>query len=50
MLAPAIDGERAVAAIPGATLEMTDGGHMLPVGHPQASAAFVRNCAERILQ
>lgn len=50
VLAPAIDGERAVAAIPGATLEMTDGGHMLPVGHPQASAAFVRNCAERILQ
>ena len=45
-----IDGEQAVAAIPGATLEMTDGGHMLPVAHPQASAAFVRRCAEHVLQ
>ncbi|WP_239016943.1 alpha/beta fold hydrolase [Sphingomonas ginkgonis] len=45
---PAIDGERAVAAIPGATLEMTDGGHMLPVAHPQASARFIRECAERM--
>jgi pimeloyl-ACP methyl ester carboxylesterase len=50
VIAPAIDGDRAVARIPGATLEMTDGGHMLPVAHPQASAAFVCNCAERILQ
>ncbi len=50
VIAPSIDGEQAVAAIPGATLEMTDGGHMLPVAHPQASAAFVRGCAEHVLQ
>ena len=44
---PAIDGERAAAAIAGATLEMIDGGHMLPVVHPQGTAAFIRTCAER---
>lgn len=44
---PAIDGERAVAAITSATLEMTDGGHMLPVAHPQAAAAFIRKVAGR---
>ena len=42
---PAVDGQRAIAAIPGATLEMTDGGHMLPVAYPQATAAFIRACA-----
>ncbi|KQN30645.1 epoxide hydrolase [Sphingomonas sp. Leaf34] len=50
VIAPSIDGEQAVAAIPGATLEMTGGGHMLPVAHPQASAAFVRRCAKHVLQ
>ncbi|WP_277971283.1 epoxide hydrolase family protein [Sphingomonas echinoides] len=50
VIAPSIDGDRAVAAIPGATLEITDGGHMLPVAHPQASAAFVRRRAEHVLQ
>ena len=44
---PGIDGARAVAAIPGATLEMTDGGHMLPVAHPRATTAFIRACAEQ---
>ncbi|MGI4730898.1 MAG: epoxide hydrolase family protein [Janthinobacterium lividum] len=39
---PAIDGKRAVDAIPGATLEMTTGGHMLPVSNPEATAAFIR--------
>ncbi len=39
---PAIDGKRAVDAIPGATLELTDGGHMLPVSHPEATVAFIR--------
>ncbi|WP_174298242.1 epoxide hydrolase family protein [Sphingomonas bacterium] len=38
----AIDGNRAVDAIPGATLEVTNGGHMLPVSHPKAVAAFIR--------
>ncbi len=50
VIAPSIDGEQAVAAIPGATLETTGGGHMLPVAHPQASAAFVRRCAKHVLQ
>ena len=39
---PAIDGQRAVDAIPGATLKMTGGGHMLPVSHPEVTAAFIR--------
>ncbi|RZL85802.1 MAG: alpha/beta fold hydrolase [Sphingomonas sp.] len=50
VIAPSIDGDRAVAAIPGATLEMTDGGHMLPVAHPQASTAFVRKWAQHVWQ
>lgn len=50
VIAPANDGDRAVAAIPNATLELTDGGHMLPVSHPTASAAFIRSCAERLWQ
>ncbi|TXC69581.1 alpha/beta fold hydrolase [Sphingomonas ginsenosidivorax] len=45
---PMVDGKAAVAAIPGATLAMTDGGHMLPVAHPQATAAFIRTCAKRM--
>ncbi len=48
VIAPATDGDRAAAAIPGASLEMTDGGHMLPVAHPQATAAFIRRCVERM--
>jgi pimeloyl-ACP methyl ester carboxylesterase len=49
VIAPAIDGNRAVAAIPGATIYMTDGGHMLPVARPEASAAFIRDWAGRVL-
>ena len=45
---PSVDGERAVAAIPGATLETTDGGHMLPVAHPEATTLFIRAVAGRI--
>lgn len=45
---PAVDGERAVSVIPGATLELTGGGHMLPVAHPQATADFVRAVAGRV--
>ena len=45
---PKIDGERAVAAIPGAVLEMTEGGHMLPVAHPRATVAFIRAMADRL--
>ena len=45
---PSVDGRLAIAAIPGATLEMTDGGHMLPVAHPQATADFIRALAGRV--
>lgn len=45
---PAIDGQGAVAAIGAAKLEMTEGGHMLPVAHPAATAAFIRACAGRL--
>ena len=46
---PKVDGERAVAAIPGAVLEMTEGGHMPLVAHPQATVAFIRAMADRLL-
>lgn len=45
-----VDGNHAVAAIPGAVMELTDGGHMLPVAHPKASATFIRTCAERVFR
>lgn len=45
---PEIDGKGAASAIPGATLEMTEGGHMLPVAHPEATAAFIRAAAGRL--
>jgi pimeloyl-ACP methyl ester carboxylesterase len=44
MVDPAVDGERARKAIAGATMEMTAGGHMLPVTHPRVCAAFIRAC------
>ncbi|SFP45435.1 alpha/beta fold hydrolase [Sphingomonas rubra] len=44
---PTVDGAHARSAIAGASLEMTEGGHMLPVTHPQVSAAFIRTCASR---
>lgn len=44
---PTVDGAHARSAIAGALLEMTGGGHMLPVTHPQVSAAFIRTCASR---
>ncbi len=45
---PSVDGERPVAAIRDATLELTEGGHMLPVAHPAASAAFIRAVCGRM--
>jgi pimeloyl-ACP methyl ester carboxylesterase len=44
---PAVDGERAREAIAGASLEMTEGGHMLPVTQPRATTAFIRACVAR---
>jgi pimeloyl-ACP methyl ester carboxylesterase len=48
ILAPAAHGEALAAAIPGATLELVDGGHMLPFTAPDRCAAFVRDVARRI--
>jgi pimeloyl-ACP methyl ester carboxylesterase len=48
ILAPAVHGELAVAAIPGATIELVKGGHMLPFTHAEWCAAFVREVAGRI--
>ncbi len=42
VLTPALHGEQTVDAIPGATLELIDGGHMLPVTHPEATEAWLR--------
>jgi pimeloyl-ACP methyl ester carboxylesterase len=42
VLDPALNGERTAAAIPGATLELVDGGHMLPVTHAEATEAWLR--------
>ncbi|WP_081987996.1 alpha/beta fold hydrolase [Sphingomonas sp. 37zxx] len=42
LLDPALHGEATAAVIPGAHLELVEGGHMLPVVHPQATAAFLR--------
>jgi pimeloyl-ACP methyl ester carboxylesterase len=38
-------GEVTIAQIPGARLELTDGGHMLPLTAPDRVAAFVREVA-----
>ncbi|RZL72765.1 MAG: alpha/beta hydrolase, partial [Sphingomonas sp.] len=45
---PAVDGEHARLAIVGASLEMTEGGHMLPVTHPQVTGAFIRASVSRM--
>jgi pimeloyl-ACP methyl ester carboxylesterase len=42
VLDPALNGERTAAEIPGATLELVDGGHMLPVTHSAATEAWLR--------
>jgi pimeloyl-ACP methyl ester carboxylesterase len=45
VLDPAIQGEATAAIIPGATFELADGGHMLPVTQPHVTAEFVRKIA-----
>ncbi len=42
VLDPELNGARTAAEIPGATLELVDGGHMLPVTHPEATEAWLR--------
>jgi pimeloyl-ACP methyl ester carboxylesterase len=48
ILSPAEQGEALVAKLPGATMKLVDGGHMLPVTAPQATAAFIRGVAEQV--
>lgn len=43
VLDPALHGERTAAAIPGATLTTIEGGHMLPVTHPEPTLAWLRD-------
>jgi pimeloyl-ACP methyl ester carboxylesterase len=40
-------GERTAGEIEGATIELVEGGHMLPFTQPELSAAFVRRAAGR---
>lgn len=45
ILDPAEQGQGLVDALPGARLELVDGGHMLPVTQPALTTAFVRRVA-----
>jgi pimeloyl-ACP methyl ester carboxylesterase len=40
------NGEAFVRKVPGATLQLTDGGHMLPVTNPALTARFISQAAE----
>jgi pimeloyl-ACP methyl ester carboxylesterase len=42
VLDPVLNGEKTAAEIPGATLELIAGGHMLPVTHPEETGAWLR--------
>lgn len=42
VLDPGLNGERTAAEIPGATIELIHGGHMLPVTHPAETEAWLR--------
>jgi len=43
-----LHGERTAAEIPGAAIELVEGGHMLPFTRPELTAAFVRRAAARL--
>jgi len=40
-------GEALAAELPGATLTLVEGGHMLPVTQPDLTAQFIREAAAR---
>lgn len=42
LLDPALHGTKTAQAIPGATIEMIEGGHMLPVAHAAETEAWLR--------
>jgi pimeloyl-ACP methyl ester carboxylesterase len=48
LLDPQEQGAALVAALPGARLEVVDGGHMLPLTAPALTARFVRGVVERV--
>ncbi|WP_308814851.1 alpha/beta hydrolase [Sphingomonas sp. GV3] len=50
ILAPDLHGEVTAGQIPGATLQMVAGGHMLPVTQPEVTAAFVATAAQRVVR
>ena len=45
LLDPELHGTDTAAAIPGAQVEMVEGGHMLPVTHPELTEAWLRRVA-----
>ncbi|WP_084583547.1 alpha/beta fold hydrolase [Sphingomonas azotifigens] len=47
VLDPALHGERTVAEIAGARLTLVEGGHMLPLAHPDETEAWLRGCWRR---
>lgn len=48
VLDPALNGEKTAAQIPGATLELIEGGHMLPVNHAEATETWLRGVLARV--
>lgn len=50
LLSPTLHGERTAAMIPGAELELIDGGHMIPMTQPDATANWLRRQASRIAE
>jgi len=49
ILDPREQGEALAAELPGATLTLVEGGHMLPVTHPDLTANFIREATARAL-
>jgi pimeloyl-ACP methyl ester carboxylesterase len=47
LLDSTLHGERTASEIPGAEIEIVEGGHMLPFTQPELTAAFVRRAAAR---
>ena len=47
LLNSSLHGERTAGEIPGARIELVEGGHMLPFTQPELTAAFVRRAAAR---
>ncbi|MET1112079.1 MAG: alpha/beta hydrolase [Allosphingosinicella sp.] len=48
LLDAGLHGQRTAGEIPGAEIELVEGGHMLPYTRPEVTAAFVRRAAARL--